>query len=907
MSSSRNVPEWFGGGGGGSKSAANGNTHRSRSSSNGSRRSSARKPTDGTSTSLGSSKSDRRKRSSHKRRSSRDAINHSEFFNKIPQEQNYSMCLAPIEDRQSRDTSGRRNGSKGDEDKLTSAGKPTSSDGDNNLEIITKKPSFVDRLLGITTSRHSPPQKTDNTGTKKSRARPNDDISVMNTSGSQKNNIGSSKDNRDPAALPSTHRRAHSDSVDLSQYSISMSPNISSSRDSAHQTTDIPQVTSTHAQSVQAAPKYLVEVKDAVENTYSRNGSAAMDYSSVESDDQLVYSEDESTTQPRSIYPVQMRQMQNLLNPYQQSFSHQNHESQQILEHQRMMRLAPPRQLSSFTRPAAHPHYGTTHPVTDDTRPRITSPVNEFYISEDETLMSETSRSRRMWQNYYQEQRGFKGSQNDIDNAIPEEEEDFTESTALLTESTSLLSSVPSTKSILNSSNSVKSNNSNGSNGGGKNVTIVPPLSLSLTSGTSSHSGSDKSKKMQHPAPNRTSPPPPIQSFSFQPTFHTRAISTGTETTASASMYSPHNGLLVKNLAMQQPRAHTRKEQKRLLRKVEDMEEKENRIQSIIRSGHGDALDWSQHVSQHVRGLNLAAGFFPHEDSKTHDVPFALIFLAQLCFVIYLAIHFAGDTVLTPSTFYESSLQESQSIVASGYNDDPFSTEPSYSTSTGSAMSKWAKDVHVDYANALKLACITALYATSLSALFIGMMMILGKALIPTTLCLSIILCIAFATIGIALSPYSFIPIIGIIVLALSVGYSIVVWDRIPFAATNLDTALCGVKCTADVLIVGWIMTIAAFLWTIAWTAAFLGIYDNYLDHVFESATSSSVTYNGAFICVAMISSYLWTINVFMVSYRYFEVLKFVGNDLNSHNCFLASEYNTCNGSRRSCHMVVGT
>jgi hypothetical protein len=341
-------------------------------------------------------------------------------------------------------------------------------------------------------------------------------------------------------------------------------------------------------------------------------------------------------------------------------------------------------------------------------------------------------------------------------------------------------------------------------------------------------------------------------------------------------MYSPHNGLLVKNLAMQQPRAHTRKEQKRLLRKVEDMEEKENRIQSIIRSGHGDALDWSQHVSQHVRGLNLAAGFFPHEDSKTHDVPFALIFLAQLCFVIYLAIHFAGDTVLTPSTFYESSLQESQSIVASGYNDDPFSTEPSYSTSTGSAMSKWAKDVHVDYANALKLACITALYATSLSALFIGMMMILGKALIPTTLCLSIILCIAFATIGIALSPYSFIPIIGIIVLALSVGYSIVVWDRIPFAATNLDTALCGVKCTADVLIVGWIMTIAAFLWTIAWTAAFLRIYDNYLDHVFESATSSSVTYNGAFICVAMISSYLWTINVFMVSYRYFEILKFV-------------------------------
>ena len=843
-------------------SATTVNNGRSRSSSNGSRRNSSRKPTDGTSTSLGGSKSERRKKSSHKRKKSRELISTTESLNDSPQEPNYPTYHAPIEVRQSKDTSRRKARDGGGEEKSEFVEKSKLLNGK-----LTKKPSFVERLLGISSIKRSSFQKLDAGSKGGSKARPIDDISVMNTSGSQKNKIGTSRKNRNSNATPATHRRVHSDSTDLSHYSMSMSLGMSSSKETVHQTATVAQpVTSAHAQSAQVAPACLVDVKDAGKDSYSVHTSAPMDYSGIDSDDPLDYSEDESTTaQPRPLHPIQM-QMPNPLNPYQQSYRNENHESQQILYHQRIMALAPSRQVSSFTRLAAHPYYGATNPVADYSRPRSTSPVNEFYISEDETLMSETSRSRKTWHNSFVEQRSLRESQNDADNAIPEEDEDFAESTALLTESTLLLSPLPPTKSILNSSSSVKSNNSNSTNGGnGKNVTILSPPALSLTSGNSNYSGSDKGRKMQHSAP------PPIQSFSFQLPSHNRTISTGTETTGSTSMYSPHNGLLVKNMAMQQLRAHTRKEQKRLLRKLENMEEKEERIQSIIRSGHSNALDWSQHVSQRVRGLNLAAGFFPREDFKTHDVPFALLFLAQLCFVLYLAITFASDTVMSSSTFDESSHQTIQSYDNSNYNDDPFSTEPSYSTGVGSTVSNWARDVHVDYANAFKLACITALYATSLSALFIGMMMILGKALIPTTLCLSIILCIAFATIGIALSPYSFIPITGIIALALSVGYSIVVWDRIPFAATNLDTALCGVKCTADVLIVGWIMMIAAFFWTIAWTVSFLGIYDNYLDCITGDGTSYSVTYSGVCIYVAMISSYLWTINVFMVSYRYFD------------------------------------
>jgi len=895
MRSSQNAPEWFGGGGGRSKPSGGTTNSRSnsRSSSNNSRRSSSRKASeDGTPVNGSGNKSERRKQKpGHKRKSSREVINTSEIMNKSTQEPNFVTRIAPSDGRNKKDTTSRR--SSGEKNSLPS------DDADKRFRALMKKPSFVERLLGMSSSRSSTSQKMyseSKSGSKDSilSDRPLDDIAVMNTPNEME---GSRKysDSTATMATSVTHRRAYSDSVDLSQYSVSLSPDASPQKDAAHHTTSLARpFASGRAPPAQVAPDYTVETNQTAKYPSSEEVSAAMEYSGGESDDPLVYSEDESTTAySRPTYPTQT-QTSDYLNPYQKSYGYQNHESQQVLEHHRMMALAPPRQVSSFAKPSAYSHYGSTNHITDYSRPRSTSPVNEFYISEDETLMSETSRSRRNWHDSFQEQRSFREFQNEVDNAIPEEDEERTESTALL-------SPIPA-RSILNSSSSVKSNNSNNSNGGGKSVTIVSPPVLSFASGNSSLSDTDKDRQIRRSFSKPDSPPPPIQSVSIQHSSHNRTVSAGTATTASASMYSPHNGLLVQNKAVQQPRALSRKEQQRLLRKINVVEEREDRIQSIVRGGHGDALDWSQHVAQHVRGMNRAAGFFPHEKSKTHDGLFAVIFLAQMCFVVYLALACAGDTVLSSANPFEGQYSASKPFENGGmYTDDPFSTGSTHVTSSGSTISNWARDVHVDYANAFQLSCITALYATSLSALFIGMMMILGKALIPTTLCLTIIICIAFATIGIALSPYNFIPIIGIIALALSVGYSIVVWDRIPFAATNLDTALCGVKCSADVLLVGLIMMLASLVWTITWTVAFIGIYDNFLDCVADDGFTYSATYIGVCVYVGMFTSYLWTINVFMVRHSSLQILFLFKMTVTLTCTFFSSEYHPRNCSRRCC------
>ena len=859
MKSSRNAPEWFGGEGGRSKPSGGTTNARSnsRSSSNNSRRSSSRKASeDGTPFNVSGNKSERRKNPGHKRKSSRDVINTSEIMNTSSQEPNFFTRVAPSDGRNKKDITNRR--SSGEKNSLA-------SDADKRLKLI-KKPSFVERLLGMSSSRSSTSQKhySESKGGSEDlflSDRSLDDMAVMHTPNEMEGSRQYS-DSTATTATSATHRRAYSDSIDLSQFSVSSSPDVSPQKYeyAAHHTNSLAQpFASGRPPPAQVPPDYTLEKKQMARYPYSEDGSTAMSYFGGESDDPFVYSEDESTTAySRPIYPIQT-QTSDYLNPYQKSYGYQNHESQQVLEHHRMMALAPPRQVSSFAKPSAHSHYGSTNLITGYSRPMSTSPVNEFYISEDDTLMSEeTSRSRRKWHDSFQEQRSLRESQSDVDSAIPEEDEERTESTALLTP-------IP-IRSILNSSGSVKSNNSNNSNGG-KSVTIVSPPTLNFVSGNSSLSDTDKDRQIRRSFSKPDSPPPPIQSVSIQHASYSRTVSAGTATTASASMYSPHNGMLLQNMAIQQPRSLSRKEHQRLLRKINIVEAREDRIQSIVRSGHGDALNWSQHVSQHVRGLNRAAGFFPHEKSKTHDVLFAVIFLAQMCFVVYLAIHCAGDTVLSSLNAFEQYPESTPFSNGGMYTDDPFSTVSTHVTSSGSTISNWARDIHVDYANAFQLSCITALYATSLSALFIGMMMILGKALIPTTLCLTIIICIAFATIGIALSPYNFIPITGIIALALSVGYSIVVWDRIPFAATNLNTALCGVKCSADVLVVGLIMMLASFFWTIIWTVAFIGIYDNFLDCVSDDGFTYSASYIGLCVYAGMFTSYLWTINVFMVRF----------------------------------------
>ncbi len=370
------------------------------------------------------------------------------------------------------------------------------------------------------------------------------------------------------------------------------------------------------------------------------------------------------------------------------------------------------------------------------------------------------------------------------------------------------------------------------------------------------------------PMRSKSHPPPPISSVQIV------RNTTGIETTiASASSSSPHivalrNSSSSSSQKMQRSSRSSLKGKKRLQKKVDSARKIEDHVRFLLQeysnssNDDNEIYDWADDLNNVYS--NLDAGFFPKLESS-RNVFFTVLFAIQLSAVVFLSFRYANVSILHHTSG------------GSGANpfkiedDDPFSTGAVDPFSTGttiptenSPISVWAKDIYVDYANALQLSCITALYSTVLSALAIGMMMILSTAFIPTVLCVTVISCILSGTLMMALSPYTVMPVVALAALAISLAYSIVVWDRISFATTNLHTALVGIKSSADILLVGFSMMLVAFLWTMIWMVAFLSIYDYYLDDA-EHELKISITYEGLGVSSAMIMSYIWTLNVIMV------------------------------------------
>lgn len=156
----------------------------------------------------------------------------------------------------------------------------------------------------------------------------------------------------------------------------------------------------------------------------------------------------------------------------------------------------------------------------------------------------------------------------------------------------------------------------------------------------------------------------------------------------------------------------------------------------------------------------------------------------------------------------------------------------------------------VDYRAVLSMCVICCLYACILSALTVGFMLIIAKSLIQTALVFSILLAISWGFIGIAVQPFfGIIPVMGFVSLLLTVTYTLWVWDRIPFAATNLYVALCAVRWTADLALMGMSMMLVSVIWCLMWVTAFSGIMEQS-----DVTSTKSIT-----LFILLVVSFCWT------------------------------------------------
>ena len=213
------------------------------------------------------------------------------------------------------------------------------------------------------------------------------------------------------------------------------------------------------------------------------------------------------------------------------------------------------------------------------------------------------------------------------------------------------------------------------------------------------------------------------------------------------------------------------------------------------------------------------------------DTMWAVIFIIQLLVIVSCAIKWGSAMLLVHDGNSAQNVGErSRLMVGIDSDDDVLLVQFLGSGEEALSMEPilGIPSLSVDYRAVISTCGMCGLYAFILSALTTGFMLIIAKSLIQTALVFSILLALSWGLIGIAIQPFLvIIPVMGFVSLLLTVTYTIWVWDRIPFAATNLYIALCAIRCTADVTLMGMSMMLVSMGWCLLWITACIGVVEN--------------------------------------------------------------------------------
>jgi hypothetical protein len=170
--------------------------------------------------------------------------------------------------------------------------------------------------------------------------------------------------------------------------------------------------------------------------------------------------------------------------------------------------------------------------------------------------------------------------------------------------------------------------------------------------------------------------------------------------------------------------------------------------------------------------------------------------------------------------------------------------------------------VTIIYTNVIYVSMLSGIFAVAISGLALLLMTAIARKIVQVALILTITLSFVWGTIGIGLSPKKVVPATGIIALALSVAYTFIVWDRIPFVAANLNAALNGIRANPGAVLIAFFFQFLALGWSIYYTFVVIGVYDAMeVGHIDLSFHSMKLV-----VYAALGISYYWTLHVFLVS-----------------------------------------
>ena len=262
--------------------------------------------------------------------------------------------------------------------------------------------------------------------------------------------------------------------------------------------------------------------------------------------------------------------------------------------------------------------------------------------------------------------------------------------------------------------------------------------------------------------------------------------------------------------------------------------------------GNGGGAGGGGRAKMHMRQNSVNLFMKPFKGEKQpkvcRDIIFVVVFILQLAIMFVVGLKFGPEAIVANSNGLGP---------GEGLDDD-----------ASLVMEDGDDLLLLDYRNIMKIAITCGAFAIVVSALTLAFMMAMSRRLVYVALVLSIGVSFAWGTIGIGISPKSFVPITGIITLMLTVGYMFVVWDRIPFASANLTTALTGVRDNLSLVGVAFLFQFLTLIFSIFYSFTFVGLHN--ATHNGELAEIS----DRSMICLNVLLwvSFYWTFQVLRVS-----------------------------------------
>lgn len=144
--------------------------------------------------------------------------------------------------------------------------------------------------------------------------------------------------------------------------------------------------------------------------------------------------------------------------------------------------------------------------------------------------------------------------------------------------------------------------------------------------------------------------------------------------------------------------------------------------------------------------------------------------------------------------------------------------------------------------------------------LAMSFMMSCAECLIKTAMILNVLITFA-AAIGSLLSGMVELVIVSSVMALVTLFYTCCVWNRIPFAAANLTTAVTAVRANIGLLFHAFMSVVFVFAWFILWAPTVLAVTTVFGNESCDENGECSTTLNGLVLFFLLLSHH-WTVGV---------------------------------------------